>query len=150
MRTFLLAVVSLVALGSPLAARAQQSPPFDHLRTDWAKALESKDIVSVMVMYDHDAEFLNPDGTHALGVGEIGHLFQTVFGKYDATIKMLSRGSGSSGSYAYDSGSFEETLVDRATHETHNMHGDYLTVYDCGSANRCLIVRQVWTGQMPN
>ena len=51
-----------------------------------------------------------------------------------------------SGDLAYDSGTFRETLITRATGKRQESTGSYVTVYRRNKEGGWLIVEQVWTG----
>jgi ketosteroid isomerase-like protein len=80
-------------------------------------------------------------------------LFQTITTTMDSDLAFTSERVEISGDLAYDSGTYKETLVTRATGKVQHTSGDYLTVYRRTKAPNgnavWLIVEQVWTGAPP-
>lgn len=89
-----------------------------------------------------------PARTH--GMAALRQLFQTITTTFDSDLTFNSQRVEVSGDLAYDSGTYTETIVTRATGKTQHMAGDYLTVYRrerAANGNALwLIVEQVWTG----
>ena len=83
----------------------------------------------------------------------IRQLFQTITATMDSDLAFTSERVEISGDLAYDSGTYKETLITRATGKAQHTSGDYLTVYRRTKAPNgnavWLIVEQVWTGAPP-
>jgi len=146
-----LALLLLLALQA--SAPAPSAPdPFAALRDQWAKDLHAKHIDDSLAQYSDDADFISDAGrTH--GMGALRQLFQTITTTFDSDLTFTSQRVEVSGDLAYDSGTYKETLLNRATGKTQHMSGDYLTVYHrmkAANGNAVwLIVEQVWTGAPP-
>lgn len=136
-------VLFLAACRPPESPEA--APPFAQLRDQWATDLAAHNLEPSVAHYAQDATFINPDGTHAQGSDQIRDLFASVFGVFDARIQFASRQTSESGDLAYDSGSWTETITERANHDVHQTSGDYLTVYRHTPDGKWLIAQQVWT-----
>jgi ketosteroid isomerase-like protein len=126
-----------------LAAQAQ---PFAGLREQWARDLHDKNVDASVALYAPNAVFIQPDGTRVQGTAAIRDLYRKVTSTFDSTLVFSPREIEASGDLAYDSGTYTETLVTRATGQQMQMAGSYLTVYRGSKAAGWKIVEQVWTG----
>jgi len=128
---------------------AAQPDPFAALRDQWVKDLHAKHIDDSLAQYASDADFISDNGrTH--GLPALRQLFTTITTTFDSDLTFTSQRVEISSELAYDSGTYKETLLNRATGKTQNMAGDYLTVYrrtKAANGNAVwLIAEQVWTG----
>jgi ketosteroid isomerase-like protein len=119
---------------------------FGRLREDWARNLHEKRVDASLAEYATDGEFLQPDGEQVKGTAALRHLFETITKTFDSNLKFTSSRVEASGDLAYDSGTYRETLVTRASGKRQEMRGSYLTVYRRGNDGAWLIVEQAWTG----
>jgi ketosteroid isomerase-like protein len=138
--------------GAAKPAPATDQDPFAALRDQWAKDLKGKFIDDSLAQYAPDADFISDEGrTH--GAAALRQLFTTVTKTFDSDLAFHSERIEISGELAYDSGTYKETLLNRATGKAQPMAGDYLTVYrrtKLPNGNAVwLIVEQVWTGGEP-
>jgi ketosteroid isomerase-like protein len=134
---------------SPAPSAAADHDPFAALRDQWAKDLHAKHIEDSLAQYAPDADFISDNGrTH--GMAALRQLFTTITSTLDSDLVFTSLRVEVSGDLAYDSGTYKETLLTRATGKTQKMAGDYLTVYrrtKAANGNAVwLIAEQVWTG----
>lgn len=128
-----------------LALQASPTDPFAALRQEWVRDLRGKQIEASVALYTPDADFISDAGrTH--GTAAIRDLFKNITAAFDSDLTFTSKHVEVSGDLAYDSGSYTETLLARATGKTQHMSGDYLTVYRRSRGGRWRIVEQVWTG----
>jgi ketosteroid isomerase-like protein len=142
------ALLLLFALQAP-APTAVPNDPFAALRDQWAKDLHEKHVDDSLAQYAPDADFISDTGrTH--GMAALRQLFQTITATFDSDLTFTSQRVEISGDLAYDSGTYKETLLTRATGKTQHMAGDYLTVYrrtKAANGNAVwFIVEQIWTG----
>jgi ketosteroid isomerase-like protein len=138
MRLFLLITILLAIPGG-------SADPFAGLRQEWARDLHAKQIEASVALYTADSDFISDAGrTH--GTAAIRELYRKITSTFDSDITFTSRQVEVSGDLAYDSGSYTETLLVRATGKTQHMAGDYVTVYRRGKDGTWRIVEQVWTG----
>lgn len=140
---------ALAAGAQATAAQAADHDPFAALRVQWAKDLHDKHIEDSLAQYADDADFIGDQGrTH--GMPALRQLFTTITQTFDSDLTFTSQRTEVSGQLACDSGTYTETLLNRATGKTQKMAGDYLTVYrreKAANGNAVwLIVEQVWTG----
>ena len=133
-----------------LAFQMTTPDPFAGLRTQWEQDLHAKRIDDAVAQYAADADFISDAGrTH--GTAAIRELYKNITSTFDSDLTFISQKVEISGDLAYDSGTYKETLVTRASGKTQHMAGDYLTVYrrtKVGTHGNAvwLIVEQVWTG----
>jgi ketosteroid isomerase-like protein len=144
----LLLLLAFQVPGAAKPAQATDQDPFAALRDQWAKDLKGKFIDDCLAQYAPDADFISDEGrTH--GAGGMRQLFATVMKAYDADLTFTSNRVEISGELAYDSGSYAETTVEKATRKSQQLKGDYLTVYrrtKLANGNAVwLIAEQVWT-----
>ena len=119
---------------------------FLRLRGEWARNLREKRVDASVAEYAADAEFLQPDGQRVKGTDALRQLFQTVTKTFDSDLTFTSLRVETAGDLTYDSGTWRETLVTRASGKREEMRGSYLTIYRRSKDNAWLIVEQVWTG----
>jgi ketosteroid isomerase-like protein len=148
MRFLLLLFLALQAAPPP-STPAAQPDPFAALRDQWAKDLHAKHIDDSLAQYASDADFISDTGrTH--GTAAIRQLFTTITATFDSDLTFTSQRVEISSELAYDSGTYKETLLNRATGKSQNMAGDYLTIYrrtKAANGNAVwLIAEQFWTG----
>ena len=119
---------------------------FSILRDQWARNLHEKQIEASVNAYAEDADFIVPGGNRTHGKVAIRQLFQTITTTFDSDLVFASQRVDISGDLAYDSGTFRETLVTRATGKHQESTGSYVTIYRRSKDGAWLIVQQVWTG----
>jgi ketosteroid isomerase-like protein len=122
------------------------SKSFSRLREEWTRNLREKHINQSVAEYAADGEFLQPDGQRVKGTAALRQLFETITATMDSDLAFTSVRMETSGDLAYDSGTYRETLVIRASRKRLESTGSYLTVYRRGRGGVWLIVEQVWTG----
>ena len=155
MRKPLMACVALM-LAAGLAAQTPQGgrssrressdAVFAELRQQWARNLHDKRIDVSVGEYAPDAEFIQPDGMRVRGSDALRKLFETITTTFDSDLVFESQGVETSGKLAFDSGTYHETLVLRASDKHQSSTGSYLTIYRREPNGAWLIVEQSWTG----
>ncbi len=123
--------------------RAQTASPAPDIGAAWAAEWSAKRLDDVMTMYTPDAVFFATDGGHFAGAGALRDFFQKTLATNDPTIHMHRAAFHQSGTLAYESGGYEETIVTggRST----NYKGDYLLVLRKENGH-WLIAEQMFTG----
>lgn len=116
------------------------------LRNQWARNLHDKLIEASVAEYAPDASFIDPTGNRVHGAAALRKLFQTIITTYDSDLVFTSERVETSGDLAWDSGTFRETLITRATGKRQESSGSYLTVYRRTKDGAWLIVEQMWAG----
>ena len=102
---------------------------FDQLRSEWAQDLHEKRVADSVALYTPDAVFVQRDGSRVEGTTAIRDLYQKVTSTFDSTLSFSSERVDTCGNLAYDSGTYTETLITRATDKSMQMKGSYLTLY---------------------
>lgn len=144
---FATGLVAQTPQGGKLTRRGSSSDAvFAELRQQWARNLHDKRIDVSVGEYAIDAEFIQPDGTRVRGSDALRKLFEMVTTTFDSELVFDSQRVDASGDLAYDSGTYRETLVQRASDKHQNSTGSYLTIYRREPNGAWLIVEQAWTG----
>jgi ketosteroid isomerase-like protein len=129
-------------------ALSGESKAFAELRQQWVRNLHDKNIAASVAEYAPDAEFIQPDGSRVRGAAAIRKLYETITSTFDSALVFDSQRVDLSGNLAYDSGTYRETLIVRASGKPQLSAGSYLTVYHRNAAGAWLIVEQAWTGSI--
>jgi peptidoglycan/xylan/chitin deacetylase (PgdA/CDA1 family) len=132
----------------PSAGPAKASDIFATLRAKWAQDLYEKRIEASVAAYAPDAEFIGPDGSRVIGTTALRQLFAGITATFDSNLTFYSWRVEISGDLAFDSGTYRETLVFRASGERQHSSGSYLSTYRRGKDGSWLIAEQVWTGSI--
>jgi ketosteroid isomerase-like protein len=119
---------------------------FAPMREQWVGNLHDKKIDASVAQYESDGEFINPDGSSARGTAALHRFFEMITATYDSSLQFNSQRTEVSGTLAYDSGTYRESLTLRATGKPQHSSGSYLTIYRKGKDGAWLIAEQVWTG----
>ncbi len=120
--------------------------PFQKLRQEWTRDLHEKRVAASTALYSPDGVFIQPDGTRVKGSTAIYNLYQKITSTFDSDLNFSSERVETSKDLAYDSGTYTETLVTRATGKSMLTKGSHLTVYRRGKNGNWKIVEQAWTG----
>jgi ketosteroid isomerase-like protein len=135
-----------VVLMLAMALQSAGSDGFTQLHDEWARNLHEKRVDASVAEYAADAEFIQPDGQRVKGTAALKQLFETITKTFDSDLKFTAVRVEVSGELAYDSGTYRETLITRATGKRQESTGSYLTVYRKSKDGGWLIAEQVWTG----
>jgi ketosteroid isomerase-like protein len=130
-----------------MLALALQSTGHDEiavLRNQWARNLHDKLVEASVAEYAADSDFIDPGGNRVHGTVALRKLFRTITDTYDSDLVFQSQRVETSGDLTYDSGTFQETLITRATGKPQESTGSYLTVYRRSKDGGWLIVAQMW------
>ena len=129
-----------------MALQSAGDDGFSRLREDWARNLHEKRVDASVAEYAADAEFIEQDGQRVKGTAALKQLYEMITKTFDSDLTFTSVRVEVSGDLAYDSGTYQETLVTRSSRARQKMRGSYLTVYRRAKGGTWLIVQQVWTG----
>lgn len=144
-RLMLLAAIIVGAIPAP----SQQSPgaadAIANLRTTWAKDLHDKRLDQIVQLYAPDAVFLPPNGARITGRDAIRDLTKQAMDAFTSDLTFQSMNFDSSGTLAYDSGEYRETLTSASDNSVSHGQGNYLMVFKRQPNGSWLIVQQVWT-----
>ena len=140
MRRLLLILIVLPQLAA--------ADPFEKLRQEWARDLHEKRLAASTTLYAPDAMFIQPDGARVKGSAAIRRLYEKVTSTFDSSLSFSSERVEISGDLAYDSGTYTETLVMRASRKSILSKGSYLTIYRRAKDGNWKIAEQVWAGPL--
>jgi ketosteroid isomerase-like protein len=153
------AIIALIACAtilaptfSPTASAAPQASTIvtlAKLREVWVQNLHNKQLEPILKFYAQDAVFLQPDGERITGSAAIRTLFQNIMSTFTSDLTLHSQNLETSGDLAYDSGTFEETLTNLATHAKISSKGSYLIIYRRQPRGAWQIIQHAWTGTLP-
>jgi ketosteroid isomerase-like protein len=132
-----------------MALQSAGDGDFARLRAEWTRNLHDKRVDASLAEYAADAEFIEQDGQRVKGTAALKRLYLMITRKFDSDLTFTSLRVEVSGDLAYDSGTYRETLLTRASGAHQEMRGSYLTVYRRDKGGAWLIVQQVWTGRPP-
>jgi ketosteroid isomerase-like protein len=135
----------LILIVLPQVAAAD---PFEKLRQEWVRDLHEKRVEASTALYAPHAVFIQPDGARVKGSAAIRRLYEKVTSTFDSSLNFSSDRVEISGELAYDSGTYTETLLTRATHKSILSQGSYLTIYRRGKDGNWRIVQQMWAGPL--
>jgi ketosteroid isomerase-like protein len=140
------AFLSCFALPGIVFAAPKPSPAdtFATLRIQWAQHLHDKELDASLAEYAPDGEFVTPGHGPVRGTAGLKQLFKYVIGHIDSDLEFHSDRVEVVGDVAYDTGSYDETLVTRSNGKSQKATGTYLTVYR-HKDGEWLITQQIWT-----
>jgi uncharacterized protein (TIGR02246 family) len=114
------------------------------MRVDWPKALYSKQLDQIAMLYAPDAVFISA-GDRFTGRPAIRELCKNAMATNTSNMTLHSIVTGHSGDLAYDSGDYRETVTTISDGITKNLSGNYLMVFQRQADGHWLILEQVWT-----
>jgi ketosteroid isomerase-like protein len=145
-RLFLSGIL-VAALATSAQAQGATSPP--ELSSIWASDWSAKSLDAVMQLYAPEPVFLPTVGPRWDGAAAIRKNSVGLLAKFNPHIALHSIVSAASGDLAYDSGSYEETLMPVAGGKPIRAKGDYLFVFQRQSNGSWKILEQTFTEREP-
>ena len=91
--------------------RAEPGTGAPDLGMTWASEWNAKHLDQVLELYAPGAIFFATDGGHSVGLPAIREFFKKTLASNDPTIHMHRTANEQSGSQAYQSGEYQETIV---------------------------------------
>ena len=119
------------------------SSDFDKLREQWVQELRSKQLDKILMRYAPDAVFL-PPGTRITGQPAIRDHFKMIISTFNSDLSLHSINTLQSGDIAYDSGDYQETMVQISDGSKHEYKGNYMVIYQRQKDGKWLIVQHMW------
>jgi uncharacterized protein (TIGR02246 family) len=116
------------------------------VRDQWAKDWNGKQLDHIATLYAPNADFLSSNGARYSGVPAIRDYFKSVLAKNTPSITMRSATLEVSGDLAFDSGTYDETVVTGT--KSRALHGNYLMVLRRQNG-KWLIAEQMWSEAAP-
>jgi len=145
----LLLMSAAVLFAAPTSKPDAASEAIAKVRAEWAQDLHEKQFDKIVQLYAPDAAFLLPSGDRIVGRQAIRDLMKNIMSIFTSEITLNSMVVEHSGTLAYDSGTFSETLVKVSDGSKTESKGSYLMVLKRQADGNWLIAQQVWTGTEP-
>jgi uncharacterized protein (TIGR02246 family) len=117
-------------------------PPIQSER--FARDLHDKNIDDVLLIYTPDAVFTDPDGKTFKGTDEIRKLYEQVTSAYDSDLHLHRTSFEQTHAFGIEHGTYTETMHNRSTGATQEVHGTYVFLHERQSDGTWLIAHQKW------
>ncbi len=140
-----LAVLAFLAL----TIAAVQARDVADLSQRWSGYWNARNLDATMGLYAPDAVFLPTVGKAWHGVAEIRKQCAAVLAVYEPHIELTSERSERSGTLAFDTGTYDETLNPVKGGKSVHAKGSYLFLFKRGRDGRWRIIEQSWTELKP-
>jgi uncharacterized protein (TIGR02246 family) len=145
-----LVTVLCVAL-APLPAAPSHVTPVEDVSQQWAGYWNAKNLDAIMKLYAPEAVFLPVSGERWEGLGQIRRHFADGLARYDPSLIMRSVRSDVSGNFAYDSGTYSESVAPVKGGREFRAKGNYLILFQRKSRRApWKILEQIWTEYDPS
>jgi uncharacterized protein (TIGR02246 family) len=147
-------VISLLLVPFFLAVAAAQAGGRHDTRVadlsqQWAGYWNAKNLDAAMTLYAPDATFLPTQGKAWHGAAEIRKNCAALLAVYDPHIALHGEAGDVSGTLAYDTGTYEETIDPVKGGKSIAAKGNYLFLFRRGKDGRWRIIAQSWTSAVP-
>ncbi|MBV9991600.1 MAG: SgcJ/EcaC family oxidoreductase [Alphaproteobacteria bacterium] len=150
MRLILILVASLAPiLVASLAVSTARARDVSDLSQRWSGYWNAKNLDATMTLYAPDAAFLPPVGKAWHGVAEIRRQCAAALAVYEPHIELTSERSERSGTLAFDTGTYDETLNPVKGGKSVHAKGSYLFLFKRGRDGRWRILEQSWSETTP-
>jgi len=141
-------IYALVCLAATACTTAYAQAP-QSLSTEWAADWSSKNLDAVMRLYAPEPVFLPTVGAGWEGTDSIRKNFAGILATYSPHIVLHSTKSETSGTLAFDSGTYDETITPVKGGKPIPAKGDYLFVFQKQKNGDWKILEQTWTELEP-
>jgi uncharacterized protein (TIGR02246 family) len=140
---------AILAMSALFAAQAGATPvhvtPVTDISQQWAGYWNAKNLNAVMTLYAPEPVFHPTIGETWSGADAIRKGFAGVLKTYDPDIALHSTRSETSGTLAYDSGTYDETIAPVKGGAAIKAHGSYLFLFQKQKHGGWKILEQTWT-----
>ena len=144
-----LAWIGLYAAAGMMTGEAQAAPSPTELSSVWAADWSTKNLDAIMQLYAAEPVFLPTVGASWNGTAAIRRNCVGLQAKFNPHILVHSIWSAASGKLAYDSGTYEETLVPAAGGKTIHAKGNYIFIFQRRANGPWKILEQTFTELEP-
>ena len=144
-----LAFVCVVGVGVASRAAPVHLTPVTDISQQWAGYWNAKNLDAVMTLYAPEPTFMPTVGEAWVGTTSIRREFAGVLAVYDPHIVLHSLRSESSGTLAYDSGTYDETVAPVKGGAPIQASGSYLFLFQKQKHGGWKILEQTWTEREP-
>lgn len=138
-----------VLLAAPAAAAPVHVTPVTDISQQWAGYWNAKNLNAVMTLYAPEPLFHPAVGGTWEGTASIRKNFAGLLKDYDPDIALHSERSQTSGTLAYDSGTYDETVARVKGGEPIKAQGSYLFLFQKQKRGGWKILEQIWTEREP-
>lgn len=146
MTSRLLLVLPLLVLATAARALPPHVTPVEDVSQQWAGYWNAKNLGALMTLYARDPVFLAASGERWEGLGEIRRHFAEGLARYDPRLTLHSARSDVSGNFAFDSGSYTESVSPVKGGREIRARGNYLILFRRASRHApWRILEQAWT-----
>jgi uncharacterized protein (TIGR02246 family) len=133
-----------------LLSTAASASPVSDISQEWAGYWNARNVKAIMTLYADDATFMPTTGRPWRGDAAIRKGFAGVLKVYEPDIHLTSVKADSSGTLAYDSGTYDETLALVKGGKAVHARGAYLFVFQRQTKRGgWKIVQQSWSQLEP-
>jgi ketosteroid isomerase-like protein len=136
-------------LGAPAAAEPVHYTPVMDISQQWAGFWNARNVKAVMTLYAPEPVFHPSVGAIWEGEGAIRKNFMGLLKDFDPDITLHSVRSETSGTLAYDSGTYNETIARVKGGEPIKARGSYLFLFQKQKHGGWKILEQTWTEREP-
>ena len=147
--TFRFAAVVLALMVAPVAAAPVHNTPVLDISQQWAGYWNAKNMKSVMALYAPEPVFHPTVGLTWEGTVSIRRNFAALLKDFDPEITLHSVRSETSGTLAYDSGTYDETIERVKGGAAIKARGSYLFLFQKQKRGGWKILEQTWTEREP-
>lgn len=146
----ILIACALFAYYNPLRAKAAElGVATPSLARQWAADWSGKNLDAVMALYAPEPVFLPTVGPRWEGASAIRWNAAGLLARYNPNIVLISRQSRASGNLAFDSGSYDETILPVKGGTPVRAKGNYLFVFQRQADGAWKILQQTFTELEP-
>jgi len=142
-------LVLIALLTVPAAAAPVHFTPVTDISQQWAGYWNAKNVRAVMTLYAPEPVFHPTVGKTWIGAAEIRANLQALLKTYEPDIALHSVRSAKSGTLAYDSGTYEETVARVKGGEPIHASGSYLFLFEKQKRGGWKILEQTGTEREP-
>lgn len=141
-------LASILCIAPALAESMRYTPVMD-VSQQWAGYWNAKNLKAVMTLYAPAPVFHSTVGPTWEGTVEIRREFAGILKNFDPDITLHSQRSETSGTLAYDSGTYEETIARVKGGAPIKARGSYLFLFQKQKRGGWKILEQTWTEREP-
>jgi ketosteroid isomerase-like protein len=141
--------MAITAIALTCISQAHAAPTPSELSSIWAADWSAKNLDAVMQLYAPKPVFLPTVGASWDGTSAIRQNCAGLQAKFNPHIVVHSIWSQMSGELAYDSGTYDETLVPLAGGKTIHAKGNYIFIFQRQASGPWKILEQTFTELEP-
>ena len=144
-----LSLLFAVSCAAPATAEPAHYTPVMDISQQWAGYWNAKNLKAVMTLYAPEPLFHSSVGPTWEGEADIRKGFSGILKSFDPDIVLHSVRSETSGTLAYDSGTYDETIARVKGGAPIKARGSYLFLFQKQKRGGWKILEQTWTEREP-